>query len=881
MGEWKEFEIKDFQGIQKSRRVRDKNACQELINLDTRGVTGDLEQRNGYALKYPAPSHSRLSNLTILSFENFFTQDTEITVAVGKATLNAETGTPQPSDINVLVLFTRPYWNGSMWVDDWQWLNEMFLTIQSENATNQIIVSIDAPSGNYTGWAIHNVTKNETVKIIKRVSEFFELTKYTDWEEEDIILAMKNYIPYTELLEMYNVTVGDIVFHKVLDELRIGFGGYENRMGLSVCFRQTYLQLSGFDFGSYTPAEVQAFAKIDGLILDPYTALTEVAKMDLIELPTGGLSAKTYYFKLSAVLDTFNEVMLNADISIEIADTKGIQVDIKLKLGSDNKRITSLKLYMSTDDDVYQLAGITEVRKAEYNGAVESLGTGFVLFTPGATTAQQFHSPNNDNAACVLTSGDPNTRTGWGWFGSLAVIAGTQSDYALELSGGAFGGFAFYEMDNMSPNTSYNVSLWARMKLSTQVMGISLGGNTELLNVTASWQQFDVVLATGTSNFILDIGSDSLGTVNDLQFDLVSVTKEVGIGSVTSDTKLGAVLEDAIGSEPTLNYVRSWDYAIVSQGKTFMISPYTDRRTLNTIFFSARNDFLASMYDVLPGLNYEVENFDGNEMLAISILTNMNILAIKQNSSQIVDTQTGATAEILAGYGIVNKRSLVDFGDISMWANEYDLIGFSRTVRNLSEGTIREDYRAIVNKNNIIAVRDEKDNSYMFFDGVQFCYILTKRGWIKAEFAHKPEKYASAKDGTVWFLDDNKIYNFDNSYTDHDQTVRYAKWKSVPFDIALIGEGITQQRRFYVRSVFLVYLIGLSAPLNVKVYGDGNLIKEFTNLPQGDVRSSLKLPVGNSYEYIEIEVIKPISSSGVTIKAAGIEWKPLPVGLHG
>ena len=390
----REFEIKDFRGIASAERNPSKDDANVCKNLDVRNINGDLITRSGYSLKYSAPTDARakFSASSSLVFENFYVPDIgggkEVTCLVQKGTLAGESSGQTlgiPASINIPGIWVTPYWDGSAWQNSWQWLNNSILTkilaVDPLAAGDKYKIKLDftdatiISSASLNKWSVVNISKtpNEIAKVVLTYGEGLNVAikisnNKHNWAAGDTVLLMKNYVPYNYLTGNYNASASEISFHKIHNDLRIGFGGQSGRLGLSVGYRKRFYTLAGFDFGSFTSNEVQTFATIDEIILDPYNSIGTLASIELVEVNkgTGTLTEGTYYFKLTAVLDGFNEILI-AENRITIAVNSDIEAGPKLTLGADNKRITELKLYWSNDNELFYLQETFETSSTAYS----------------------------------------------------------------------------------------------------------------------------------------------------------------------------------------------------------------------------------------------------------------------------------------------------------------------------------------------------------------------------------------------------------------------------------------------------------------------------------------------------------------------------------
>lgn len=938
-----EFEISNFLGEASSTRQPQKNECQKCLNFDTRYVFGDLTLRTGFSQKYAAPvsadHRGKLSNITYLDYETFYIPDgggQEVTVWVAKATLTAETTTVlgvDPPTRNIIALFSSHQFNGTSWVQTnyngdsgKYWLNHTIVTSLAAASTDNECELNFADAAIITGnilnnWTIINITKSpyEVAQVIDTYDWVtgvgVKITNNShDWDADDIIILMKNYIPYDSLIAMYNCTADDITFHKVLDDLRIGFGGQEDRIGLSIGYRKNYLKLSGIDFGSFS-SFYQAFSTIDNIVLDTYSIIKEDNANSILLstkaiIAANQLATGKYYFRMTALLDDFNEILV-AENSIVIQDT-GLAIGIspRIKAGICNKRVTKFKVYVSvsTDDlsiqpdQPYFFLSEYSFRETTYISSLWKINIdGFYYLD----VAAELHangdpsSPGTDgntltaytyHASLTVTADNAGPAHGTWWVKAVNGTAGTLDDVWV----------TFTQANLFLPGKSYIVSVKLKTDNSTDpVIYAHFMGERKALNANTTWKQ---IVESGVSGLSYDtIKFQVLDLVAGKYFgiDELSIKEFIGqdfdLRDVNNTDK--TEMSDNMGYLPSFDMIRSWDQAIVTQGRTFFVNPYIDKRWENKIFRSHISGAGAFMYDTASaGEQIDLENFDGNSLTGVEVLPNMWFIALKTNGSQLVDPNTGATKKIDLGYGCKVRKSIRNFGDRVIWCGEDDIYmsdGFNTV--SIADRYIREAYRALTENQKlaIIATRDEKDNAYRFFTGnttSKIEYILTKKGWIRRSTgaALYPQAYSIEQSGEVTFMYGGVIYNDDDSISDRNAYSIIGEWQSVDIDAELIGEGLTERDFIFIRSVWVYYtriIAGDDPNMRVILTVDGVALdpKDFRTVSGQQKEFIYFGPAGVTGKRfnIEIQIVNDenqVVAKHISIHSVGIMWKKISSG---
>ena len=865
----KEIPITNFIGMMPSTRKPPLNAASYINNFDLRGIDGDLELRNGYDLAFAAFTHTYLTNPTFWDFESLYTPetDTEHFIVVGKATTISRAATMGPLlPYNIVIILDRT-------AAGWDWLNESIHTAISNidpDAVGDWEIELDFAdaAADYNGWTVVNISNSpETFAkvIVTGIAGSgnvkLELSAEAHgWSQYDEVMLMKNYIPFSELVQMSSLSRADVEFHRVLNDLRIGFGGQSNRMGLMVGYRKFQLQVSNCDHNTFSSGEMNTFAEYDGMMVTPHTALTEEANIDLAVVTGGTFPEGTYYFRITGVLDDQSEILLNADANITIAVSKDIAPTILLKLGPENLRLTKIKLYFADLSRVYNFIAEIPVRlrdSSTRNPMYAINESGYLKMKPPSIEMHSDGTGAQDNAASTALVSDPATTTRWlGWYTSILATTGDAGWSSVNVircyktSGSDRVGCYYQSEDDFLPNTVYDIDIGIRMVTPASAQDIKFqflkagrtnDGEIVYINVGTGYTTYQFQLETGDAPAFFQIITSSLtGTNTEFNFDILSISRTVSERITLTTPERGSEIADEMGYTPTLNLVKCWDRAIVTQGRTWMIGTWIDKRYLNLIFFSAISGAAANMYDTCSAdslHNYDLENYDGGELLDLQVLPNLDFLGLKSNGPQRIDSFTGRGMDIDFGAGLINKKGAVNLGKNVIYPGEYDImLANGIGTKNLSDGTIREAYRLLTDdqKAAIVATREEKDNAYRMFSGdvgVKTEYVLTKKGWISASRDKYPEAYTIARNGDILFINTGVIYRDAANKIDND-IVYNARWWSVWLDAEILDFPVSIMETLILEGFYLFYTS--SIPLEINIILDYGTNLPAFNLPAGD-----------------------------------------------
>lgn len=679
--------------------------------------------------------------------------------------------------------WARPSWGGSTWVNSWEWLNEVVIT-KVKTATHgttatMLHLTTDKADDYFVGWTIWNKTQDIVSQII--TSKFdsggnrINHTLYnSDYLVDDVIYLFKNYINPTYLEEMNNATAQEIVFHNVLNDLRIGFGGKENRVGLSIGYRNKYFKIKSFDF-SFVHADLDtdalvAFSHINGLILDEYSFLAKPYGIGLTESDSGTLDNGIYNFRLTGLLDDNSELLLAED---EITTTGGNQIEISphLTLGKHNKRITDFKVYYSTDE------GKTYHKIFEVAVSKDSLSlTDFIVDDDGKLVLGGTGTsiPLAENAVSVA---DTDRTSGWSGF-TLGLIStnDAQDNFAIRGLVAGIIGHTFQSVDDIIKGESYNVSIYSKVSddptatiyfANSSNETIPLSNEVDLSVTTSYVLTEDVLIPTSSDIDLLVIKVIRTAAPSYFYFDILDISVSTTI--MTSTTTPGTEISAAMGYTPSFNLVQDWEQCLVFNGRGHYLNPYIEVKRDNFIMKSAIS--AGWMYDAVTnigsGIFNELDKFDGSKTVGMALLPNADLLILKDQSAMIIDPDTNLTRDFGRGKGCIARESIVTLSDSIMWCGLEDIYMISPSgaleVHGILDKTIRDLYLADRTKNKIIAIRD-KYNAYRFrlYNApTKKEYMLTDRGWIEQVKYLFVNVYRIGFNNQIWFSNLGDIYAID------------------------------------------------------------------------------------------------------------------------
>ena len=809
---WKPINLMDVIGMASNPVNPGTKYAKRLLNVHTHLKPGALTLRPGYAPKYNPPSESTITNSTFPNFAVFFDRQAdpegqEIILEIQKGIVTALKDTDElPIVANTMEGFwfwVRPNWSGSQWLNNWQWLNKTIITkITAVDATYLSHIKI---FGNLThglgddsliGWTIYNQTKNQYAKIITCKLEdpnlWLNISFYNNgWEVDDIIIASRYWIDIDAQLEFYNnVEKEDIVFHRINNDIRIGFGGYENRPGLMIGYRKKYLQIKEVNFALIHPDIIEAgaiekFAKTDGVILDTHILNNQYG----IELTTqaGTLDAKTYYFRITGIVDDYEEQLI-AEANIVTNGATDILVKPYIQAGYDNLRLTKIKIYLSQDGVTFYKIAEQIIRKDIYQQPILLLD-GFGRFIPIGISVGGEGDYHKDSNAANITN-ESNSIGQWDNAGDTETSSLTSIPGEYPISGS-------YMLEWLITDTTKTMKIVSpsitntkrRVNISFQLMSRYAGPTPPI------FFPFKLRISSGIPPYPNPFGSPpeykdieranhsdweevnfDMEVYGSLIFELFFVTTQIqmiGIDALTitnietEKILLGTEMSSEMGYTPSFDLVRGWDMALSVKGRVYYLNPYLEKRYENYLVVSAIAPPNTFMWDIASFSNFrELEKYDSNETVAIELLMNGEILILKDSSITTLreDGLVGIIREPVYGIGCISRSSVVNINGLVFWCDKEEIfllnIGSSLVPQALLKNTIRDLYLAIENKDKIFGTRN-RFNTYKIRlnDSTQKTeYLLSENGWIEERKWHFPEIYRGGFSNKLYFLSSGYIY---------------------------------------------------------------------------------------------------------------------------
>ena len=780
--EWQDVWIREFKG-ESTKRNPEINECAKCENLDLRDKKGDLVMSPKISTKYAAPTVlDNWSANTYLGMDTFHVTKTttrqEVLCQVQKGTVSKVTGSSSTvASKNILAFCIRPYWSGSAWVDAWKWLNRMYITSLT-GKTAYVVTAYGITKAildTEPHWIVYNVTQSKYANVLAVDASHNITISRNDFTNGDTVIVLTNFIPFTYLEAMYSTTKDELCFHKVDGELRIGFGGYENRLGIAIKYLKGYGCVDTVTAGAYTTI-VNTY---DEIILDPYNSITDGDAFSGTIVGTGtssagqgwlaGLDSGTNIFYIvTIVLDGVHEFAVRSAVSSSFSTTTERYIQWQPVISAcANKRITNIKLYMALS-----------------------------------------HKDNNDTRA---------------------------TEYLLVSN-----------------------------KTVRQYSAIGTG-----------W-------SIGTSG---QLYSTSFETITKQTFE----SADQNINSYLNYTVNKA---DVTHTTVSTDYTKSWDRAIVSNGKTLVLNPYITAREVNKVYKSITKDNGAAMYDVIPAQDYiSLDDKSGNDVRDMQLLPNYNLIVAKDNDIISVDPTTGASTILASGIGGVGRRGMTNFHTHFAIPSEYDVYMLSgNDYINITEDTIRDAYRAISDKTKILGVRDEYSNAFRMFDGVNTEYIFTPGfGWTRATITALTslQGYAVDEDGRVLMLDSTGIIYYRDNASQYGTDF---EWLSVPIDIALINKQLIQQgiqpilsERFLIGGFFMKYTSSVDT-MTITLYLNGSAYGSTITIPTGSAALANKPIPGfpPSCKYFQFKITGTHTTiEDMSMSAFGFKVKTVDYGRFG
>ena len=803
--------------------LSDHNSVVLCTNVESHVKPGIFTLRPPYTLKYLAlvDDLNRLDSPVPISFDNFYEKEStggvEVTVQVQAAQIKAPSNVTGVSyAFNSPIIWMRPFYNGSYWEDRWQWLNETIITnlATAMGSTYKNQVDIQGYFGDLSQWSVVNVTRDTTLPmaILLSAQNSTNTTIWisafnNNWQSGDVIVLMKNYIPIKYLAEMANVTQQEISFHRIPSKLRIGFGGKVNRIALGIEYVSGTIQMANYAYQAVAPRVVGHelnFANSKKMIVQPYTQINEDNKdfglNILVAADTvDGFPAGTYYFRMTAVLDGTNEILV-CETSIQSIVNQQFFPIPWIRPGSISRRLTSLKIYFgqnntNTNSIDYYFFKEIDVR-LDGNSITEKYWSlnndGRLVYTqsPAITTniyteasaanpvsstnvlgSWAYFDPVNDpsNMVVEVIGSSPyyiSVRNIYAYalasmrviLPAMAIPSPTYTPLSQALISNATYKIIFTCKSAVPMIVTFNVQSLSDSSVTSQVSTINTTTADQTITLYVTMPDFSSV----TDPIFLFTVEEIGGVFPTEHFDLRNFqviqeqTNYLNVG-----TQLGSLDINQMGYTPTLNLVKDWACALVRKGSTFVASAFIDQLYSTLVFFSPISGDGNSQYDVLIAgkfLDADKDNFRGESIIAMAQLLNTLLLAITEAGGVIIDPDSGETQEVSRGFGIVTKESLRSYRGMLFWASTEDFVATDPsgyTAQAIDEDSVRQFLKSVPDNTKLSACID-KYGSYHVALGKESSVqelLFTKRGWFDQSRDYYPAVMRNGFMDIVWFMD--------------------------------------------------------------------------------------------------------------------------------
>ena len=367
----REIEIKNFLGMS-TRRTPEINECADCDNFELRETSGDLVASPGLAT-YLTPPDFASAGFTLISNLGF----------TNHVFSQLPTSNPTPQDVTFyfqrgtvggyphIAIGMNPYYANGVWNSGWSWLNQIEVrTIDSIISTYRIRFT----NAYYAveDWIVYNVTKDKWTVVTGSPGgaygdvDILVTNDVSTWAGSDVVILMKNYEPFGTAGAYYtaksSITTSNLSFHRILNELRVGFGSAANRLGISIGHKKKYFQIDTLTCG----ATLSKITDLDNVVLDPYNIISDsgtysletdddyvpgsISGTNFIQFPIDG-KYSWHYLAMTVILDDFNEFVVYQSTSpFYIGSGSPFRIiKPKIRFATMNKRVTKIRIWDSAN----------------------------------------------------------------------------------------------------------------------------------------------------------------------------------------------------------------------------------------------------------------------------------------------------------------------------------------------------------------------------------------------------------------------------------------------------------------------------------------------------------------------------------------------------
>jgi hypothetical protein len=344
--------IDKFQGINRTE-TKNKNNAHELKNFDLRTNLGELTTRGKYKQILTAPAYNNIlaGSYVSLGADSFIVDmggvKKEVTIAIGKGKVTKSNSGATLNNLDTLIISMSPHYNGSAWVNAWGWINETVIDrVTSYGSDNKVGFS-DGARRCTPLTTVYNHTKGNYSSILIPESGWFggvvSGTNTTHFGINDEVIVYKNF--HQDYIKMAALATAiqpsDVYVYKVINDIRMAFGGYENRLPISIGSRKKEFRISNYGaVGSFNQRR-KVLNDFNQICLDAYNISEDDAVIGT-ELKTGEVVHRrltdyehfnsNVFVTITAILDDVSEFIIyrdNVALSYNVASTTNTLEDIK------------------------------------------------------------------------------------------------------------------------------------------------------------------------------------------------------------------------------------------------------------------------------------------------------------------------------------------------------------------------------------------------------------------------------------------------------------------------------------------------------------------------------------------------------------------------
>lgn len=789
-------------------------------NLYNFSLPEKLITRPSYELKYETPigMYSDLLNEEVISFDNYFDRNNEgaeVTIYVTKAIT-----TSQYTDLTLptIQIYARPYYNGAYWKDKWENLTKIHITkINSISTTTGGIklITLDGNYGNLAQWRIINysIDRKRPCSVIKSYDEgtntvfiISDQQYLNDWNINDNIVLMRDYIPITTHAANYETNAQQIDFVRGTNKMIIGFGGDKGKRALVIERVKSYFYINLDIFNEVlNSVDKLSFKQTNRIVIDQI--VTDYTVLDAIgSTITGTLPSGDYSGKFVLAFDGY-ELQENYEKKITLTNNLNAVWTPLLDIGKVNRRLKHIEVYFNYDLLNHYKANKWDVSGDDPNKEIWLLqpnGQAIIITVP-----DNLFFPNIHDEDCATSLSNSNNAGSWQQYsktinnyttadvfldGSDYYVRGTVEQILITNpynSTGINAGSLRYPINALSryPSGEYNLSFrityhhptgnpsWNYyMELSIIKTNGSKIAISTISVINNTWTDYDIDFDFGneTDWEFIQISvyeSNFPATTGYIKIDRMQIN-EISNAIITADpNQYGEEIYTRLGYIGEL--VKDFGVSHVRNNFIYCSQAYINEKYRTTVFRNAINSDGANMQTIIPAETaIEIESVFGQNIIGIASVPNSNLIIFTESTITILDPESSVSIERFVGSGLKTKQSMVALKGSIYYCSDNDIMKISPNTgyipQPISAFTLRKQYEKIKRKDLITACFDRFvayrlslpiDENTTEEDFKELIFV-DEFGFSEAERTHHPVKLINGMFGFVWFLaDDNNIYS--------------------------------------------------------------------------------------------------------------------------